>query len=168
MSLPTSLNTPTTEGTGEKITLIDSGMGVCYVNANVQGDTAMIAAIKDFLQFAYSDSVLRWFTESTGCARPLKYTMQNSNLSNMSGFYQDLWDLRTEGKVVYFSADNSIFRNYSKNFAVNLECAAFAPRYSNTSYNNFYTPLEQVDGCSAAALVKSASISQGTWNTYKN
>lgn len=164
MSLPTSLNTTTTVGAGEKISLLDSGQGVCFVNSNIAGNTDLIAAIKDFLQYVYSDAELRAFTVETGCGRPMKYTLQSSDISAMPEFYQDVWDYRQEGKIVYFSADNKVFRNYGTNFTVSLECAVFSPMYNNASYKDFYAPLDK--GASTAELIKATSISKAVWTTY--
>jgi len=137
MRLPTSLNTTTTEGNGEKNTMIDTGMGVCYVNNNIKGNEELTKACIDFLKFLYTTEESVLFTEATGSVRAIDYEVDSSKLGSV--FYSDLVELRQSSNVVLFTAanDNPIFKYNRGSLKIELNSERFRPTINNFQYNNF-------------------------------
>lgn len=108
MPLPTSLNTTVTEGNGRKNTLIDTGMGVCYINNNIKDNEELKQASIDFVKFCYSQEELQLFTETTGSMRPVDYSVDESKVNSV--FYSDLLKLRKNSDVMLFTGDNNTFK----------------------------------------------------------
>lgn len=137
MRLPTSLNTTTTEGNGEKNTMIDTGMGVCYVNNNIKGNDELTRACMDFLKFLYTTEESIKFTEASGSVRAIDYTVDSSKLGSI--FYSDLVELRQNSNVVLFTAvnDNPVFKYNRGSLKIELNTERFRPTINNFQYNNF-------------------------------
>ena len=164
MSMPTSLNTTTTEGNGEPVTLLDVGHGNMYVNANIKDDSAMVEAIKDFLQYAYSDEMLRAFTVETGTMRPLNYTLTDADKNGLDGYATALLHMREVGNVVAFAGDNDIFRNYSNAFRVNLECTQLAITHNNKTFKGTYDAMAA--GATSKIAMETTRIRSSAWGQY--
>lgn len=165
MSMPTSLNTTTTEGNGEPVTLLDVGQGSCYINANIASDAALVQACKDFLEFAYSDQSLRDFTRITGVVRPMHYTLTDAEKAEMNGYEQALYEMREVGNSILLAGDNEIFRTYTTAFRVNLECEQICPTVNGQYYKGTYNALE-VAGVTSRHLMEGTRIAPSQWGAY--
>ena len=167
MSMPTSLNTTTTEGNGEVVTLLDIGQGATYVNKNVETDkeaATLIPAIKDVLEFAYSDQALRDFTRITGVSRPFNYTLTTAEKNSMSGYSQAIAEMKEVGRTVAFAGGNEVFNTYSTTFRVNLECEALTIKFDGATYKGVYNAMEK--GCTAKDAIKATRIGATQWTGF--
>jgi ABC-type glycerol-3-phosphate transport system substrate-binding protein len=77
------------KGNGTVFTVSDTG-GIVVVK---QEDAKKLAKIKEFLAMTLSDEVLKDFTKNTGIMRPYKYEMTDEDLSSMSKFARNAWEI---------------------------------------------------------------------------
>ena len=167
MSLPTSLNTPVTEGNGREITLLDTGNSFTYINANTARNEGVTKACKEFLQFLYTDSELKAFTATTGVAKAaVNYNItDNSIMSSLSDFQKSVMTLRSESKVVYANAENATYKSGRSNFTFSILAPIWNPILSNVTYTCY------LDAYSAnyktQDVFEATRISADTWaSTY--
>lgn len=122
MSLPVSYDTSVTEGNGRGQVLADIWQSILVINANVVDNPALEKASKAFLQFLCSDAELSAFTSTTTVQKSLNYELTAEDYNSMNVYGQKLWEMtrgeNTASKVLYFAADNVIFKNYRDSFAV--------------------------------------------------
>lgn len=164
MSMPTSLNTTTTEGEGEPVTLLDMGLGNTYVNNNIKNKPEVIAAVRDLLQFVYSDAKLREFTVTTGITRPLDYTLTEEDRSKLDGYSSALLHMTEVGRVVTCGGDNDIFRSYSTVLRICLSCVRFKNYWDGKPYSSTYQAIEA--GSNARTVMETSRIAPSEWGQY--
>ncbi len=109
MALPSKLTGRVKEGEGSKSVFADYISSYAVINANIDESKAPLA--KNFLRFCYSDSWLESFTETTGIARGLTYSMSETSLSNMTPFAQSAWKMHLESDSIYTHSSSKIFVN---------------------------------------------------------
>jgi len=96
--------------------------GICAVNANNLGkkDTdEMLAVIKDFILFAYSDESMNEFTRHTGLTYGVDYKVEPDVYNGLSKFYQSIIDMTNEQKMPYYNM-NKVYVNSSGLFDFGL------------------------------------------------
>lgn len=108
---------PKAEGSvnnGRRTVLSASGGSVVCINAK----TKKLDLAKKFFEFAHTDESLRTFTRVTGVPRAYEYELSNSDLSKMTYFSRDLWDIYRDEKtdVVYHTIFNSVMRSTEKSY----------------------------------------------------
>lgn len=109
MPMPVQLTGQVTEGNGKKPTVIDTSATV-FVNKRVEKNEGLFRAVKEFIEFLYSDAELKAFTETSKLTMNLKYDYDKSSLGN---FYAGVLEIeKTAGDKVYAASDNI---KYSKN-----------------------------------------------------
>ncbi len=111
------------QGNGTVFTVSDTG-GIVVVK---QEDKAKLAKIKEFLAMTLTDSVLKTFTKDTGIMRPYNYDMTEEDLSGMSKFARNAWE-------IYSDEDNiKLLRFGVKRYA--------QPILFTTDMHNTYIPI---------------------------
>ena len=109
MPMPVQLTGQVTEGNGKKTTVIDTSATV-FVNKRVEKNEGLFRAVKEFIEFLYSDAELKAFTETSKLTMNLKYDYDKSSLGN---FYAGVLEIeKAAGDKVYAASDNI---KYSKN-----------------------------------------------------
>ena len=109
MPMPVQLTGQVTEGNGKKPTVIDTSATV-FVNKRVEKNEGLFRAVKEFIEFLYSDAELKAFTETSKLTMNLKYDYDKSSLGN---FYAGVLEIeKAAGDKVYAASDNI---KYSKN-----------------------------------------------------
>lgn len=109
MPMPVQLTGQVTEGNGKKPTVIDTSATV-FVNKRVEKNEGLFRAVKEFIEFLYSDAELKAFTETSKLTMNLKYDYDKSLLGN---FYAGVLEIeKAAGDKVYAASDNI---KYSKN-----------------------------------------------------
>lgn len=109
MPMPVQLTGQVTEGNGKKPTVIDTSATV-FVNKRVEKNKGLFRAVKEFIEFLYSDAELKAFTETSKLTMNLKYDYDKSSLGN---FYAGVLEIeKAAGDKVYAASDNI---KYSKN-----------------------------------------------------
>ena len=167
MSLPTSLNTPVTEGNGKEITLLDTANSFTYINANTARNEGLTKACKEFLQFLYTDSELKAFTATTGVAKAaVAYDVTDSSImSELSEFQKSVVSLKSESKVVYANASNPTYKTGRSNFTFTIQAPIWNPIMSNVTYSCYLDAYRA--GFKTKDVFEATRISAETWaNTY--
>ena len=165
MPLPTSLNVTATQGNGRKLTLADVGYATIVANANIKGKTATEDAVKDFLKFLYSEQECIAYTKSTGCMRPMNYTVEDKN--SIDPFFADMLKLRENSAILGAGADNSIFKNNMESFMLELDGAPFKPSFGvGTMYNNYLTAIREKNA-TTQVLIENSRITESEWQSMK-
>ena len=109
MPMPVQLTGQVTEGNGKKPTVIDTSATV-FVNKRVEKNEGLFRAVKEFIEFLYSDAELKAFTETSKLTMNLTYDYDKSSLGN---FYAGVLEIeKAAGDKVYAASDNI---KYSKN-----------------------------------------------------
>ncbi|MBQ8229536.1 MAG: hypothetical protein IJZ32_02440 [Clostridia bacterium] len=79
-------------GNGTVFTVSDTG-GIVVVK---QEDAEKLAKIKEFLAMTLTDEVMKNFTKDTGIMRPYDYDMSEEDLSGMSKFARNAWEIYSD------------------------------------------------------------------------
>lgn len=109
MPMPVQLTGQVTVGNGKKPTVIDTSATV-FVNKRVEKNEGLFRAVKEFIEFLYSDAELKAFTETSKLTMNLNYDYDKSSLGN---FYAGVLEIeKAAGDKVYAASDNI---KYSKN-----------------------------------------------------
>lgn len=144
MPMPVQLTGQVTEGNGKKPTVIDTSATV-FVNKRVEKNEGLFRAVKEFIEFLYSDAELKAFTETSKLTMNLNYDYDKSSLGN---FYAGVLEIeKAAGDKVYAASDNI---KYSKN------CSSFSLiwggklNYFGSYHNGSYAAL--MGGETAASI----------------
>lgn len=109
MPMPVQLTGQVTEGNGKNPTVIDTS-ATLFVNKRVEKNEGLFRAVKEFIEFLYSDAELKAFTETSKLTMNLNYDYDKSSLGN---FYAGVLEIeKAAGDKVYAASDNI---KYSKN-----------------------------------------------------
>lgn len=167
MPLPTDLNKTTTEGNGEKNTMIETGMGVCYVNNNIKDNEELKNASLDLLKFLYSENELKEFTKNTGSKLAIDYDVAPSELDSV--FYSDLLELRDSSNVLRYTAanDNPVFKYHRGSLKIELSATVWRPTVGGKGYNNFLEAY-RVAGATAKDVINSTRFTKASWSAFTN
>lgn len=115
MPMPVQLTGQVTEGNGKKPTVIDTSATV-FVNKRVKKNEGLFRAVKEFIEFLYSDAELKAFTETSKLTMNLKYDYDKSSLGN---FYAGVLEIeKAAGDKVYAASDNIKFSKNRSSFSL--------------------------------------------------
>lgn len=115
MPMPVQLTGQVTEGNGKKPTVIDTSATV-FVNKRVEKNEGLFRAVKEFIEFLYSDAELKAFTETSKLSMNLKYDYDKSSLGN---FYAGVLKIeKAAGDKVYAASDNIKFSKNRSSFSL--------------------------------------------------
>lgn len=163
MSLPTSLNTPVTEGKGKNIALLDTGNSFTYINARTAKNEGLTRACKEFLQFLYTDSELKAFTATTGVAKAaINYDVLDASVTaELSTFQKSVMTLKSKSQVVYANASNETFKKGRGNFMFSIEAPIWSPILSKVSYSCYLDAYRA--GKDTKTVFEATRISADKW-----
>lgn len=152
----------TDEKVGEKRTVVSINDSLCCINAKSSGVRLQLAKL--FLQFCHTDESLADFTASTSVTKPFKYTMTDAQLSGLTHYGKELYDLKTNENVdvVYPYSDSKVFLN---NFA------SFHPSEWSWTINEGKVPatiFKDKNMTSKQYFEKLYPAYVPKWNTYKD
>lgn len=137
MSLPTSLSTRVEEGKGEEPTYLCASRSFVCVNANIKDKPGLVEAVKDFLQFIYSDEQLSYCTAKQGLPRNLNYSIMDKHQNDFNAYGKSVWDLFSNANVVRFEGNTETFKNSTSLFVRGFEDGAFA----SSGYRSCFEPM---------------------------
>lgn len=144
MPMPVQLTGQVTEGNGKKPTVIDTSATV-FVNKRVEKNEGLFRAVKEFIEFLYSDAELKAFTETSKLTMNLKYDYDKSSLGN---FYAGVLEIeKAAGDKVYAASDNI---KYSKNHSSFSLIWGGKLNYFGSYHNGSYAAL--MGGETAASI----------------
>ncbi len=142
------------------------GSGTCVVNANVLGkkDTQeMLAVIKDFIHFAYTDENMNNFTKQTGMTYNVNYKLDPAVYNGISKFYQSMADMLTTQEKPYYNM-NKVYLNSSNlfNFGL-LSVYTGAGEVTSSFLGNLKAGSAGAAYADTYTEFKFASISENEW-----
>mgnify|MGYP002524250958 CR=1 FL=1 len=144
MPMPVQLTGQVTEGNGKKPTIIDQS-ATLFVNKRVEKNAGQFRAVKEFIEFLYSDAELKAFTETSKLTMNLKYSYDESKLGK---FYSGVANIeKAAGDKVYASSDNP---KYAKNRSSFSLIWGGKLNYFGSYHNGSYAAL--MDGKTAAEI----------------
>lgn len=115
MPMPVQLTGQVTEGNGKKPTVIDTSATV-FVNKRIEKNEGLFRAVKEFIEFLYSDAELKAFTETSKLTMNLKYDYDKSSLGN---FYAGVLEIeKAAGDKVYAASNNIKFSKNRSSFSL--------------------------------------------------
>ena len=127
---------------GRPTTFVDISHCYLFVNGNIADQPEILAAVKDFVKFLYSEDELAAFTVVTGEPRAIKYSMTDAQLQAAGNYVKNLWSLRDneEGSnILYCSGTTDTFRKIRGDYKLYLGGNPF--KVGNT--NNFLSAAKQ-------------------------
>lgn len=127
MPIPTKINESDTNANGDSDTAIDMYSAYAFISSKIAPEK--VDAAKTFLKFCYSASNLEKFTETTGVARAMNYTVSQDVINKLSSYSQDVWNMHLSDSVVLQASENEL---YYKNMADFDSLALLA--YGNYTY----------------------------------
>lgn len=155
MPMPVQLTGQVTEGNGKKPVVIDTS-STLFVNKRVEKNAGQFRAVKEFIEFLYSDAELKAFTETSKLTMNLNYSYDESKLGN---FYQGVLDIeKAAGDKIYCSSENARF---SKNRASFSLIWGGKLNYFGNYHNGSYAAL--TDGMSAASIFETTRRTASEW-----
>lgn len=165
MPLPTSVNTTTTEGNGEKGTMIETGMGVCYVNNNIKNNEELKNASLDLLKFLYSEQELIEFTKNTGSKLAIDYDVDSDDIPSV--FYSNLIEMRDSSNVLRYTAknDNSVFKKHRGSLKIELSAEVFRATLDKVTYNNFLQ-VYRTTNFNSADVFNATRFTKAEWDSF--
>ena len=128
MALPVNVSESVEEGEGKPQALLEMNYGMFVINSNIQNNAGLLRAAKEFLAFLYTDAELSAYTASTSILRSMNYSLLSKDTSNISIYGEKLIASISSGrsKVVYFSAENEIFKANTASFEQSWTNAVFS------------------------------------------
>ena len=163
MPLPSAWDASDVQAAG-KNTLMDIGIGVMVANGNIKNNPEVLAAVKDFISFLYSNEELINFTKKTGMTRPFNYTVDKDDVDDLPLYSQSVYNLTVASNVVYYSGTTSAYKQAKGYLKICLELPKSI--VIDTKYNNYLTAVKA--GNSTATLFTNTQYSQAEWaNIYK-
>ncbi|MBQ8658670.1 MAG: hypothetical protein IJ506_06000 [Clostridia bacterium] len=126
MSLPVSLNETVAQGQGEIPTYLCTSRSYVCVNANISENEGLVEAVKDFLQFIYSDGELSRCTAEQGLPRNMNYTIQEADKVRFSSYGAEVWSLFEKANIVRFEGNSATFKDNAALFYRGFEDGAFS------------------------------------------
>ena len=176
MPLPVNLTESVVEGEGKPQTLLEMNYGMFVINNNVQKNSGLMQACKDFLAFMYTDDELSKYTATTSILRSMDYKLNPDDAEVISSYGADLINVITNknkgktgltNKIVYFAATNETFKRGTATFEQSWNNPVFAADSYPTLYEALYTPKsESLD--EVHEIFCSHSLSKATWEAmYK-
>lgn len=160
MPLPVNYSESVTVGNGKPQTLLEMNYGMFVINKQVEKNSGLMRAAKEFLTFLYTDAELSKYTASTSIVRSMNYELMSEDEGSISSYGEELLKLiNTEGnKVVYLAADNKTFKANTAAFYQSWENAVFrgdAP--------SFYEAYAIESEGSVETIFKAQSINKSGW-----
>ena len=149
-------------------------------NANVfiRKNAVQPKLAKMFLRYTTTDKALRYYTKETGALRDMKYSLEESDLENMSYYKRAVWDkFSNANTTVVYNCDNSAFSKRRPDF---LRGAwAFGAEFANTILIDplesfkLYGPTSSYEGTKLTSAeyfrLMAETYDKNYWDkTYKN
>ena len=160
MSLPVSLDSSVVVGEGEKPTYICTSRSFICVNANIAGNDEIIEAVKDFIQFIYSDAELSRCTAEQGMPRNMIYSVSELDKAKFSNYGANVWSLFENANIVRFEGDTATLKNNASLFYRGFEDGAF----SVPGYGSCYAEIN--NGKTAKECFEIQLKDKDMWNAY--
>ena len=168
MNMPTSLNTPVTEGNGREEAMIVNHTGYAVINGNLDdkpGQEGVIKACKDFLKFLYTDAELQHFTATTGVRKlAMDYTVDNNSMAQLSDYQKSVMTLSNGTRIVQQLANNDLIIKNKTAFTWGPSLGWKPTLDAANTYSNFLNAYE--DGKTAAKCFENTGYTAAGWAQF--
>lgn len=155
MPTPTQLTGQVAEGKGKKPTIIDTSSTI-FVNKRVEKNAGQLQAVKDFIEFLYSDAELKAFTETSKLTINMDYDYDTEELGE---FYKGVLNIeKAAGDKVYAASENS---KYLKNRDTFSLIWGGKLNYFGNYHNGSYAAL--MGGMTASQIFETTRRTQAEW-----
>lgn len=164
MPMPVQLEGSVTEGNGKKGVQIDIGGSQLFVTTNAESSEGKARAVREFIEFLYSDSELALFTENTGLDIPMTYTYDKSKLNALGSFYSNLQEQLEEADVIRTASSSLRFKNNSGMLSLSWGGHTVSFRIGTLDYSSgtLYAMSQKVK---TDAIFQATLITKGEWDT---
>jgi hypothetical protein len=159
LPIPGNVSGTVTEENGSKNVICDAMRAYGFIKANIAENK--IALAKAFLKFCYSDTELQAFTETTGCARNLEYSLTDEQYGNMTKYAQSIWDMKSTAERVEAYSTSKLFLYNQSALLTDMWASSVSRQSYKYPLNGFRAKVSAVD------YFKGTWISNETW-TYKD
>lgn len=109
----------------------DQADSIAVINANIASDTELVKLAKAFIAYCYTDESLKEFTETTGVTRTLKYSVDETKLSDWG---KAVWNYTKASDVVLPYSRNQLYLNNRTEFSMHV-----ANKFWSVNSKNVYT-----------------------------
>ncbi len=153
----------TEDKVGEPFTVAEQYDSYIVLNANLKGKQDLIDLAYLFVEFVCSDAEMVKFTQSTGLPRALDYTMSEEELSALTYYERQVWDINTGAEIIYPYSAANIYRNNTRSLGFGYDWEATV---SGRPYN---TPCKAMaeDRITAQQYFLGHAITESAWrNLY--
>ncbi len=158
-SVNTGFNTESTKG--ETMVLSESGDGFMCVNKRFENDPAVMAVIKDYLLFLFSDAELSKFTVSGCYPYAVEYSVNPADYENADSFVKSYMKLTANATVAYAAGNSDVYRNNRHRFVRGGNSGFFA------TTDSYGTPIrESLAKDGALKCFKDKILTKEDWNRY--
>ncbi len=134
MPMPVQVSGSVTEGHGRQPVLLDELRTFGFLNADLKGKPTEKLA-KLFLQFCYTDEMLKLFTRTTKMFRGVKYEFTDSEYADLCKYAQSVAEIRSRARVLYPYTDNIIDIYNQKHMNPGLYDTVIGGATENTPYD---------------------------------
>lgn len=115
MPMPVQLTGQVKEGEGKAPTVIDTS-ATLFVNKRVEKNEGLFRAVKEFIEFLYTDAELKAFTETSKLTINMDYSYDETQLGT---FYSGVHAIeKAAGDKVYSSSENARFNKNRSSFSL--------------------------------------------------
>ena len=119
MPMPVKLTGSVTSAEeGRKPVQIDIGSSQLFATKNAESSEGKARAVKEFIEFLYSDAELALFTENTGLDIPMNYDYDRNKLNALGSFYANLQEQLGAADVIRTSSASTRFKNALGTFSL--------------------------------------------------
>lgn len=155
MPTPTQLLGQVTENNGKAPTIIDT-TSTLFVNKRVEKNPGQFRAIKEFIEFLYSDAELKAFTETSKLTINMDYDYDETKLGE---FYKGVLAIETAaGDKVYTASENSKYLKNRESFSL---IWGGKLNYFGNYHNGSYAALK--GGMTAEQIFETTRRTQTEW-----
>lgn len=167
MSLPTKISESVTEGNGSEPALMDTGNSFLLVNKTIDSKgEGLKRAVKDFVQFLYTDAELEDFTATTGvCKSGVNYNFSSDNVySKLTDFQKTVLNIKKEFGVAYMTSHSKTFLAKRNDLFFSINAPIWHP--GNNNYKSVVEAL-RAKAFDAKGCFETTQISADDWaNKY--
>ncbi len=163
MSLPTKISESVQEGKGSTPCLMDTGNSFMLVNKTIEKKgEGLINAVKDFVQFLYTDAELKDFTRTTGvCKSGVNFDFSATEVyQDLTPFQKTVLNIKKEFGVAYAGSNSKTYlaKRDDLFFSIN------APIWHPGTYKSVVEAL-RAKAFTAKECFTQTQISPETWET---
>ncbi len=101
----------TEELVGTPFTVTDTYDSYILYNSNMKGKEDILKLADLFVQFICTDEEMAEFTKTTGLPRALEYRMSEEDISALTYYEQQIWNVNINGDVVLPYSSGRLYRN---------------------------------------------------------